>query len=271
MPPLFPTSNEGGVPLEIDSETERFTAMVGAMRPHADVFLVANVKDPALMKLDPVQTATMLREVLGVDAAPVLVVRDQNRPRFLSAALTGIHAELRWMMIAWGDDFPPSAKATNVRDYSSLAGAIRDAAAVRSRANSPTKFFAPVDIRTLASPAGVKVAKGRLRAGADMLLAQPPTTDNDAYASHTSLVERAGLKDRVLLNVFPFKDAQDIRRCEGMFGWRFSKKLHEAAAEGGEALSKLGSGVIRRLRSEGYPGVYVTARRDPKVPERLLS
>ena len=272
LPPLFPFTDKEDGALDVAASTERFTDAVRGVRAFGDVFLVANVKDPALLKLDAVQTAAMLREVLGVDAAPVIVVRDQNRPRFLSSALSGKSAELKWVMFAWGDDLPASAKVSNVRDYGSLAAAIRDASRIRSRALSPTRFFAPVDIDSLASPEGVSLAMGRLRAGADMLLAQPPTTDaEETFDRHASTVRKAGLEGRVILGVFPFMGARDVRLYERKFGWTLPKTLHRAAAKGEGELLETGREVVRRLRSEGHPGVYLTTRGNPAIARRLLA
>ena len=271
LPPLFRFADKEGGALDVAASTARFTDAVRGARAFGDVFLVANVKDPALLKLDAVQTAVMLREVLGVDAAPVIVVRDQNRPRFLSSALSGISAELKWVMFAWGDELPASAKASNVRDYASLAAAIRDASRIRARALSPTRFFAPVDIDRLASSDGVALARRRIRAGANMLLAQPPTTDaEETFDRHASAVRKAGLEGRVILGVFPFKGVDDVRSYERKFGWTLPKTLHRAAAKGEGELLETGREVVRRLRSERQPGVYVITRGDPAVAERLL-
>ena len=271
LPPLFPVSRKRADVLALDAEMQRFTAGVRGVRDLADVFLVANVKDQAFLKLDTVHTAATLREVLGVEAAPVLVVRDQNRPHFLSSALTSVSRGFKWMMIAWGEDYPPFANATNVRDFARLAKAIGEASLIRSRARSPTRIFAPVDVNGLASPRGVSLAKERLRAGADVLLAQPPTTDSgETFDRHAALVENAGLGGKVLLNVFPFKDAGDVRRYERMFGWDL-RDVREAAAKGEGYLIEQERKVIRRLRSEGYPGVYLTARGNPAIAKKLLT
>lgn len=272
LPPIFPASARKGDDLRIDAEMERFTEEVRSVRDFADVFLVANVKNPGLLKLDTLRAATMLRETLGVEAAPVIVVRDQNRAQFLASVLTGFSMELSWMMIAWGDDYQASANVTNVRDFASLAEAIRTASLVRSRAHAPTRLLAPVDLRSLGGRKGVALARGRLRAGAEILLAQPPTTDADeSFDQHASAARDAGLERKVLPNVFHFRDEKDVRRYERLFGWRLPKRLHEAAARGEDHLIELEREVVRRLREEGYPGVYLSTRGDPALAERILS
>jgi 5,10-methylenetetrahydrofolate reductase len=272
LPPLFPAARSRGEALATEAKMERFFEEVRSIRDFADVVLVANVKDQGRLKIDAVHAAAMLQENLRVEAAPVIVVRDQNRPQFLSSVLTAISIDLKSMMIAWGDDYPPSARATNVRDFANLSMAIHEASRLRSRARSSTRLFAPVDVDSLAYPKGVSLAKERLRAGADVLLAQPPTSDPDeTFDRHASLIDRARLKGKVLLNVFPFKNEADVRHYERLFGWRLPKDLHTAAKEGEASLVRLERSVIRRLRLEGYPGVYLTTRGNPRLAETLLS
>ena len=271
LPPLFPWPG-GPVGLGAGGGVERFTKEVSTIHEYADQFLIANVHDQTVVGLDPVYLAVRLRDSLGVEAAPVIVVRGQNRPRFLSSVLTAVAAGVRWMMIAWGDDRPAKARASNVRDYRSLADAIREASTVSSRARAPAKVFAPVDIERLAEPKGRALAKGRLRAGAEILLAQPPTTDADeTFDRHAALIEKAGLTGRVLLNVFPFKGEEDAVRYERMFGWRLPRSLHLSARDGEGRLAEVERAVVRRLGKEGFPGVYLTTRGTPGVAARLLS
>jgi len=140
------------------------------------------------------------------------------------------------------------------------------------RAGSSIRLFAPVDLIGLATPRGVNLAKHRLGAGADFLLAQPPTTDaGRTFDHHASLLEGSGLKDSVLLNVFPFRNEKDIKDYERYFGWRLPKSLHQAAGSGEASLIKEEKKVIRRLRAEKFPGVYLTTRGTPAVAGRLLS
>ena len=271
LPPLFAAAGSSMDRLAASAATERFGDEARGIRDFADVIVVANVKDLTRIKFDSVHAAVMLQEDFSLPAAPVVVVRDQNRPQFLSTVLTVVSLGLNSMMIAWGDDYPKSSRASNVRDFPDLARAIREASRIRSRARSPTRFFAPIDIEGLAYPRGVVLAKERLKAGADFLLAQPPTTDDgETFERHASLLERTGLKEKVLLNVFHFKDEGDVRKYERMFGWRLPGELHQAAkGEGG--LVGLEREVIRRLRTEGFTGVYLSTRGNPSIAGRLLS
>ncbi|MDA4119273.1 MAG: hypothetical protein OK436_01675, partial [Thaumarchaeota archaeon] len=114
-------------------------------------------------------------------------------------------------------------------------------------------------------------AKSRLRAGADYLLAQPPSLDSDTLDRQVLGLERSGIKDKVLLNVFPFKDSKDLEYCERYFGWKFPKHFRELAASGESALLNEARNVVRRLRNEGFPGFYVSTRGNPSIARSLLS
>lgn len=271
LPPLFPTLPKSAA-IAPEAALERFGEEVRSIRDYADLILVANVKNPGRLKFDCVHAAVMLQEDFQLDAAPVIVVRDQNRPQFLSTVLTAMSLELNSIMIAWGDDYPSSAGASNVRDFKNLADAIREAGQLRKRARSSTKILAPVDLDSLRYPRGIALAKERIRAGADMLLAQPPTTDSDfTFDRHDTLVSKAGLDGRVLLNVFPFKDEGDVRHYEKLFAWKLPRDLHAAAAGGEARLIALERSIVQRIRKEGYPGIYLTTRGSPSVAEKVLS
>jgi 5,10-methylenetetrahydrofolate reductase len=269
LPPLFPSDRKGRLPAS--AALDRFVEDVRGIRSLADVVLVANVKREGVLKVDPVHAAAALRSGLGVDAAPVVVVRDQNKPQFLSSMLTAATIGLRSAMVAWGDDYPEGSGASNVRDYPTLARAIRDAYAVVSRVRPDFDIFAPVDIRELAHPRGRTRARERLEAGAALLLAQPPTTDPGATLErHVGLVEGAGLRGKVLLGVFHFKGAEDVDRYEGAFGWKLPKALHKASEDGEEGLVELEGRVIKRMRREGLPGVCLSTRGEPSIAKLLL-
>ncbi len=272
FPPLFPLRGTEGRSFELEANVERFVEEARQIRGVADIILVADVKDPKLLRMSTVAAAAVLRARLNVEASPVIVVRDFNRTGFLSQILGGMALGLGSVMIAWGDRLLPEAGVTNVRDFSSLAEAISEASKVRAKVREVTRFLAPVDLDSLASARGVKRARKRLRAGADYLLAQPPTTDAGVtFDRHAELLESAGLKGKVLLNVFPFRDARDARECERFFGWRLPRSLHQRASAGPHALSAERREVVMRLREEGFPGVYLNTRGDPGVAAKLLS
>ncbi len=272
FPPLFPLSGAEGRHLGLKGGVERFVEEARVVRDVADVILVADVKNQKGLRMSTLGAAALLSERLGVKAAPVVVVRDLNRLSFTSSILTGMIMDLGSMMIVWGDRLPAGGGTTNVRDFSTLAEAIKEASKIRARARARAQLLAPVDLDSLASPRGVERARKRLRAGADYLLAQPPTTDAGAtFDRHAGLLEPAGLKGKVLLNVFPFRDARDARECEKYFGWKLPRSLHQIAAAGPDVLSKEQEDVVGRLREEGFPGVYLNTRGAPEVAVRLLS
>jgi 5,10-methylenetetrahydrofolate reductase len=272
FPPSFPVSAAKGERINTVERLQRFVEEARNIRNLADIVLVADVKDPGLLKISTIEAAAVLKKRLQVTAAPVIVVRDFNRPGFLSSILTAVALELKAMMIAWGDTYSASARASNVRDFQSLADAISLSSLILKRAHADVLILAPIDVESLARPEGVALAKGRLRAGADYLLAQPPTTDpGETFERHLSNLRASGLKDRVLLNVFPFRDEKDVKLCEKNFRWKLPRSLHSAAAAGGSSLLEVEKSVVRRLRDEGFPGVYLNTRGASRIAERLLS
>jgi len=270
FPPLFPSRRKVDR-IDFEEGVERFFQEAASLRGCSDVLLVADIKNPRVLKFSSLEAAALLKERLRAEAAPVLVVRDFNRPQLLSAALTAMSLGLSYVMLAWGDTYPAGSGATNVRDFKSLAEAVRETTLLRNRSSAATRLLAPVNVELLAAPRGVELAKGRLRAGAEFLLAQPPTTNLDVLDEHLGILRQAGLDGRVLLNVFPFKDLKDVKVCEVYFGWRLPKSLHRAARKGAQALFEAEKEVVMALRERGLPGVYLNARDTPGIVRRLLA
>ncbi len=269
---MFPLQEGSSAPLDLEEKVGRFVEDVRGVREFGDLFLVANVKNPELLKISTVEAAFMLQDRLRVRAAPVVVVRDMNRLQFLSTVVTALSFELDSLMVAWGDAYPPSAKATNVRDFSSLGRALHEVSAIRRQTRSRIRLLAPIDVNALRRRSGIALAKERLRAGAEYLLAQPPTTDQEeTFDRHAKVLEDSGMKDRVLLNVFPFRDLGDVVECEKNFGWKLPVALHKAAAEGRAALLETEKEVAGRLRTEGFPGVYLSTRGSAAIAASLLA
>ncbi|MDG6990294.1 MAG: hypothetical protein JRM99_02600 [Nitrososphaerota archaeon] len=269
LPPLFRVS--AGDLRGAKAAVGRLTSDVRKFRRYADIFLVANVKDPNVLKLDTVHLASTLHEALGVDSAPVIVVRDQNRPQFLASVLTALVGGAGPLMVAWGDDYP-GGTASNVRDFESLAGAVAEASRLRRVARPDAMVLAPVNVERLSEPRELALAEKRLAAGADLLLAQPPTTDAGAtFERHLALLDDAGLRGKVLLSVFPFMGRSDVSRYERMFGWRLPASLHAAAKGGRAPLLEAERAVVRRMRREHLPGVYLSTRGDVSLARDVLS
>jgi 5,10-methylenetetrahydrofolate reductase len=270
FPPMF-SAQDDDVPLRLSAKIEGFVEGVRGIRGHSDLVIVATVKNPAYLKLSSIEAASILRERAEVESAPVIVVRDANKLSLLSSVLTCFAVGLRSVMLVWGDAYPPGAGASNVRDFRTLSDFIAEASAMGRRSGAARRILAPVDLSRLGDEAGVGLARSRLDAGADLLLAQPPTTDSgETFESHVALLEAAGLADKVLLNVFPFRSRRDVLDCEKYFGWSLPKSLHRLADSGEEALLDEASEVVRLLRKGRFPGVYLATRGTPSVARRLL-
>jgi 5,10-methylenetetrahydrofolate reductase len=271
FPPLFPYSQRKESQIDFEQGIRRFIDQARSVGGIADIILIADVKDPNLLKLSAVEAAVLLKERAGIDAAPVLVLRDSNRKTFLSSVLTCFSLELGHLMFAWGDDYLPRSGSSNVRDFTSLAQSIGEAAQLRRRARMRTKFLAPVNVERLSSKGEGARARDRLRAGAEYLLAQPPTTDLKTLERHGTLLRETKLWDRVLLNVFPFKDSEDVRECEAYFGWRLPKSLRDTAEKGHRALFEAEREVVGALRDQRFAGIYLNTRGTPGLAKQLLS
>ena len=272
LPPMLSGAGEGDGSVSMERRVKSFTEEIMAIQSYVVMILVANVKRDDATTVDPVQAALLLHEALGVDAAPVIVVRDLNRSRFLSTVLTAVALGLRSAMVAWGDDLRPGSTSSNVRDFPDLSTAIRAAAAIALSVNPRFRILAPVNVEGLSTGSGVKRAKDRLAAGADLLLAQPPTTDDgEAFDRHLDLLRKAGLDRKTCLGVFHFRGQEDVEHYEALFGWRLPRSLHESSGAGESALAEVERRVIGRIQAEGLPGVCVSTRGLPHIAKSLLS
>lgn len=234
--------------------------------------LVADIKNPSLLKFSTIEGASLLEERANVKAAPVIVVRDSNRVQTLSAILTAFGLGLKNVMLVWGDRYPDTAHAKNAYDFPSLSSVVSEARAISRRTRAQARIFAPVDLQSLKTARGIRLADERLKAGADFLLAQPPTTDaGENLAQHSAIVESAGLKGRVLLGVFPFRDRKDIVECSKYFGWSLPRSLYSKAREGEAELLAEAREVARGVRRAGFPGVYLSTRGVPSVAKSVLT
>jgi len=270
FPPLFPIS-DSKKPIDLEGAIDRFVTRVRGIREYSDLVLVANVKNPAYLKLSTIEAASLLQDRAGVKAAPSIVVRDANRLQLISSVLTSIASGLETLLLVWGDRYQSRVGVTNVRDYHSLSEMIDEAAAISKRARTKVKLLAPVDVPKLGTRDGVRLARTRLKAGAELLLAQPPTTDSGAtFDWHLNLLESTGLRDHVLLNIYPFRDREDVRERGKYFGWKLPNVLHESASQGRAQLLREERAVVSRLRRIGLPGVYVSTRGEPEVAREIL-
>jgi 5,10-methylenetetrahydrofolate reductase len=268
FPPIVRKSQKGNLILE--AETSSFVEGVGRIRRLADIVLVARLKNPELATMPPATAASLLVRKVGVDAAPVLVARDSNRQEIASMVLGAYSLGVRTLMLAWGDR-QPGEGPRSAHGLTSLSQVIAHARSVSRTARIRGRFLAPIDLARLSGRKGVHLAKSRLNAGAALLLAQPPTTDSDrALDAHLALLDASGLRDSVLLSVFPFRDRDDVIRCEQNFGWRLPPSLKRRAATKDFAPIDEARVLVRRLRKEGLPGVYLSTRGSPDIAEKIL-
>lgn len=271
FPPSFSSDETKEPMIGLRQKTRDFVERVKRLQRIADAILVADVKDTGRLKLSAVHSAALLKDMSGVDAIPVITARDSNRPAVLSSVVTALSMGLTSLMLVWGDRYAVSDRAKNVYDFTSLSEVLRQARDLSSRANTECRLLAPVDLSLLNTERGLRLAKERLRSGADLLLAQPPTTDAEAtLPKHRKLIARAGLDDRVLLNVFPFRDAADVEGCRKKFGWDLPEKLDRIARGGEKALLKEAREVSAGIRSGGLAGVYVSTRGRPEHARFIL-
>jgi 5,10-methylenetetrahydrofolate reductase len=266
--PVILRPASGAVSLE--RAGERFVESVSRVSSYADSFMVADMKDPKVVKVSAVASAALLRERAGLDAFPVLVARDVNRPAMRSSVLTTLLLGISSMAMMWGDALPPSAGGKNVYDYDSLASAISDAKALMKRVGVRGRIYAPVNLARLHDGEERARARGRLTAGADLLLAQPPSSTLEVLREQRSAIDSSGLSGKVLPGVFPFKDAADLEWCRDFFGWEPPASLTRVAKGGGEALLAEARRVIGAIRDAGFPGVYVSTRGTPSLLQKML-
>jgi 5,10-methylenetetrahydrofolate reductase len=271
FPPSFSADDSREPVIGLRQKSRDFVERVRRIQSMADAILVADVKDTSRLKLSSVHSAAMLREQIGVDAIPVITARDSNRPAVASAIMTAFSLGLGQIMLAWGDRYTETEAGANVYDFGSLSEVIALAKKLAERAGVAGRILAPVDISSLSGPRGQELAASRLRSGADLLLAQPPTTDaRSTLSRHESILRRLQLKSKVLPNVFPFRDPDDIRACRAKFGWNLPDRLMEVASHGEAGLLKEARGVAEKLRDLGFPGVYVSTRGRPELARFVL-
>ncbi len=270
FPPLF-TIRGTKEDINLGSKLEELVGQVREIRKYADLILVATVKNPDLLKVSSIITAAFIQKNTGIEAAPSIVVRDSNRLQLLSEIVTAYSLGLKSVLLVWGDRYPAGANSKNAYDFRSLSEVIREAVRIASRAGIKPRILAPVTIGSTGRTAPARLGAERVKAGASLLLGQPPTTDpKETFDRHAVALGSAGLKGSVLLNVFPFRDRKDVVNCEKYFGWKLPRRLHDTAGGGKSALVLEARGVVERLRSEDFPGVYVSTRRDPTVVKDVL-
>jgi 5,10-methylenetetrahydrofolate reductase len=237
----------------------------------ADAILVADMKDTGRLQLASIYTAAVLKDELGAEVIPVIPTRDMNRKAIRTMFLTCLSLGLESVSLVWGDPYAEGEGSKNVYDFRTLADAIADARQLADRADIPATLLSPVDIPALASKRGLGLAKNRLNSGADLLLAQPPTSDlARTLDKHVDLLKKHGLEKKVLHNIFPFRDKADIDSCRARFGWSLPPELDVISKEGEPRLLREARNVVEALEAENLAGVYVSTRGKPELARYIL-
>jgi hypothetical protein len=271
FPPNFSAEPSKEPLLGLRQKTRDLVARVRKIEHLADAILVADVKDLSRLKLSSIYTAAILKQELGIEVIPVITARDMNRAATRTTFLTSLAYGLDSVMLVWGDRYGVGDTAKNVYDFRSLAEVIAEMRFLAERADHSATILAPVDVLSLATERGLDVAKGRIEKGADCLLAQPPTSDTKhTVGRHLELLDGQSFRDRVFLNVFPFRDREDIQSCRTKFGWRIPEELDKLAADGEPRLLKEAKAVVESLRERRLPGVYVSTRGRPELARFIL-
>lgn len=271
FPPNFSADASKEPLIGIKQKLRDMVTRVQKIESLADAILVADMKDPARLQLSSVYTAAALKDELGVEVIPVIPMRDMNSKAIRAAFLTCLSMGLESVSLVWGDRFGEPDGAKNVYDYGSLAEAVSDARSLADRADVPATLLAPVNISALSTPRGARLAESRLDSGADCLLAQPPTSDSSRTLDrHVSLLREKRLERKVLHNIFPFRNREDIDACRARFGWDLPKELDLIAERGEPSLLREARGVVDALEQRKLPGVYVSTRGKPELARFIL-
>jgi hypothetical protein len=200
-----------------------------------------------------------------------MVVRFDDREELSSAILSAYSLGLRTLMLAWGDRKAGDPRRGD-RGFSGLSEALASAARISRLAGVRSRLLAPVDLDRLSTGTGIDLAKSRLKAGADLLLAQPPTTDSDeSLDSHLAILDSCGLRHKVLLSIFPFRGRDDVLGSEKYFGWRLPSSLKQRASRADYSPIDEARALARRLRKEGMPGLYLSTRGSPDIARQILA
>jgi 5,10-methylenetetrahydrofolate reductase len=271
FPPNFSSLAAKEPLIGIKQKMRDMVARVKKIENLADAIMVADMKDTSRLELASVYTAAVIKEELGIEVIPVIPARDMNRKATRSAFLTALSLGLESIALVWGDRYDDTDGSKNVYDFRSLSEVIAEMRTLADRADINATILSPVDISSLDSPRGLRLARKRVESGADGLLAQPPTAElSHTLEEHLRTLEKYGLKERTLPNVFPFRDRDDVQSCRSRFGWKLPPELDKIALQGESRLLKEARGVLEALRSSRVPGVYVSTRGKPELAKFIL-
>ena len=177
LPPNFNLEVSKEPLIGLKQKIRDMTARVRKIENLADAIMVADMKDSLRLELSSVYTAAVLKDELGVEVIPVMPTADMNRKAMRTMFLTALSLGLESIALVWGDRYAEGENTKNVYDFKSLAEAVGEMRALSDRADINTTLLSPVDVSSLNTTRGLRIARSRLRKGADCLLAQPPTAD----------------------------------------------------------------------------------------------
>ncbi|MDA4122553.1 MAG: methylenetetrahydrofolate reductase [Thaumarchaeota archaeon] len=271
FPPNFSAVAAREPLIGIKPKMRDMVARVKKIEKLADAIMVADMKDTSRLELASIYTSAVLKDELGIEVIPVIPARDMNRKAVRSMFLTALSLGLESIALVWGDKYTETDDSKNVYDYRSLADVVAEMRTLSDRADTNATLLSPVNIATLDSKRGLRMARKRLESGADGLLAQPPTAElSHMLGEHLQTLKTHGLTKKVMPNVFPFRNREDVEACRSRFGWKLPPELDKIAAEGERRLLKEARGVVEACRSAGVPGVYVSTRGKPELAKFIL-
>ena len=271
FPPNFSAQAAREPLIGLKQKMRDMVARVKKIENLADAILVSDMKEASRLELASVHTAGVLKGELGLEVIPVIPARDMNRKAIRTSFLTALSMGLESVALVWGDRYTESEGSKNVYDYSSLAEVIAEMRSLADRADVGATILSPVDLSSLSGERGRGLAQGRLEAGADGFLAQPPTAElAHNLGDHLRILEESGLTERVMPNVFPFRDSEDVRSCRARFGWSLPPELERIGDQGERMLLKEARSVVDALKRSGVAGVYVSTRGKPELAKFIL-
>jgi 5,10-methylenetetrahydrofolate reductase len=271
FPPNFSAETAREPLIGIKQKMRDMIARVRRIEDLADAILVTDQKDPSRLQLASVYTSAVLKDELGTEVIPVVPMRDMNRKAVRTTFLTCLSLGLESVSLVWGDRYGNGDGFRNVYDFRSLAEALSEVRGLAERSDVSATLLAPVDISALGGKRGARMAADRLSSGADVLLAQPPTSDV-AYTleKHMERLSANHLEHRVLPNIFPFRSREDIVACRERFGWDLPRALETIAEEGEPGLLREARAVAEAAKERGLPGIYVSTRGKPELARYIL-
>jgi 5,10-methylenetetrahydrofolate reductase len=271
FPPSFSAQAAREPLIGMRQKMRDMVARVKKIQNLADAIMVADMKDTSRLELASVYTSAVLKDELGIDVIPVIPARDMNRKATRTLFLTALSLGLESIALVWGDRYSETDGSKNVYDFQSLSEVISEMRALADRADVNATILSPVDLTSLHTPRGLHLARKRLESGADGLLAQPPTAElSHTLHEHLKILGDFKLTEKVMPNIFPFRDRDDVQACRARFGWKLPPELDEMALQGERRLLKEAKGVVEALRGQGVPGVYVSTRGKPELAKFIL-